>query len=359
VAEAAFDNHDLADLLATIDATLSAHWNQATAENPDAVWARLLDLGVTELIAPVGQSGMALPTEILVDVFRTASRHLAPGPWLEEAFLRPWLADHGWVSQRRPGQQLALVDAAATFDWRSSRGEIHFDPAGHTLTGAVHGVAQAPAATTLIVIASNSREPSAETIYVVPTAASGVAVRATAALDPGCPIGTVTLTNAVPDSALAESRPEAIAALRAWLRVLVAAELLGIAEATVELTRNHALQRTQFDRPIGGFQAIKHLVADMAARSVMLANLVKLTTSEMGDMPASGRAVAAATLKAVTAGTSLRICEQALQVHGGIGFVEEHVLHRYFKATLRRHGLYGTPAELYARIGASTLAMPA
>jgi alkylation response protein AidB-like acyl-CoA dehydrogenase len=56
--------------------------------------------------------------------------------------------------------------------------------------------------------------------------------------------------------------------------------------------------------------------------------------------------------KAYAAATTLRVCEQGLQLHGGIGFVEEHRFHRYFKATLRRYALHGTPGELEAEIGA-------
>jgi alkylation response protein AidB-like acyl-CoA dehydrogenase len=358
VAEPEFDEQDRAALLATIDGALSDKWDPARAEDPNAVWAQLLDLGITELIAPAASgAGMGLPVTVLVDVVRTASRHLAPGPLLEEAFLRPWLAGEGWVLSRGPGLQLALADSAATFDWRSSRGEIHYDTAEDTLSGTVHGVANAPAATTLIVIATHGEaaDRDTEAIYAVDATTPGVTVHAAAALDPGCPIGTVTLDGVAAGPAPIVSNPDAIAQLRAWLQVLVAAELLGIAEATVELTRTHALQRQQFGRPIAGFQVIRHILADMASRSIAMGNLVERTASEMAGMAHADRTEAAAAVKAHVAGATLQICEQALQVHGGIGFVEEHPLHRYFKATLRRHGLYGTPAELYQRIGTSVL----
>lgn len=359
--EPTFDDKDRLALLAAIHDTLRDHWNPAEPGNPGEVWGRLLELGIDELIAPTAQAGMNLPVTVLADVARTASRHLAPGPLVEEAFLRPWLAHHGWALRQVGGQQVALVDGAATFDWRGWRGEVLFDPAAGALSGVVRGVANAPTATTLIVVGrrDDPGEAAAETIYAVPASAAGVSVRVTPALDPGCSTGTVALTDVVPEAALPGSSPDVIAELRSWLRVLISAELLGIAEAVIELARSHALQRRQFDRPIAGFQVIRHLLADMAAHSSTLGNLVTLVTSELPGMTGQERAVAAATLKAHAADVTLTICEQALQIHGGIGFVEEYVLHRYFKAALRRHGLYGTPAELYERIGRSVLSMSA
>jgi alkylation response protein AidB-like acyl-CoA dehydrogenase len=361
VAESAFDDKDRLALLATIDDTLRDHWNPAEPGNSKEVWARLLELGIDELIAPAAQAGMNLPVTVLADVARTASRHLAPGPLVEEAFLRPWLAHHGWALRQVAGQQVALIDGAATFDWRGSRGEVRFDPVTGTLSGVVRGVANAPTATTLIVVGRRDEagDAAAETIYAVPGSTPGVSVDTTPALDPGCPTGTVALTSVVPEAALPGSSPDVIAELRSWLRVLISAELLGIAEAVIELTRSYALQRHQFGRPIAAFQVIRHMLADMASRSSALGNLVTLVTSELSGMSQPERAVAAAALKAYAAGVTLTICEQALQMHGGIGFVEEYVLHRYFKAALRRHGLYGTPAELYERIGQSVLSMPA
>lgn len=358
MAETAFGDKDREALLATVDDTLRDHWNPAAPANGDDVWARLRALGIEELIAPAAQGGMNLPVNVLADVARAASRHLAPGPIIEEAFVVPWLARQGWVPQRAASQQVALIDGAATFDWRAPRGGIRFDPATGTLSGVVRGVANAPAAAMLLVIAARdgAERADAESIYAVPASARGVTVHATPSLDPCSAEGTVTLAG-VAAGAPSDLGPEVIAELRSWLRVLISAELLGIAETVIELTRNYALQRHQFDRPIAGFQVIRHMLADMASHSLALGNLTALVTSEASDMAGPERAVAAAALKAHAAGVTLAICEQALQVHGGIGFVEEHVLHRFFKATLRRHGLYGTPAELYEQVGRSALSL--
>jgi alkylation response protein AidB-like acyl-CoA dehydrogenase len=367
VPEPRLDEQDRVALLTTIDEVLSAHWDptqRARATDPDQVWTRLVDLGITELIAEPAAGGMGLPLSILVDVVRVTGRHLAPGPVLEEAYVRPWLAAHGGPGARALGSRLAVVDPGASYDWRVNLGTV--SRTGATLSGTVRGIANAPAATTLLVIAAEPAD-GAESMYAVDVNAPGVQVEAAAGLDPGCAIGTVSLAGYRIDGPPILTGGEKIATLRAELTLLVAAELRGIAEATVESSRAYALSRHQFDRPIAAFQAIRHLLADMAAHSIALGNLVELTGAELSELASPGRSTltgaerveAAAIAKAYAATTALEICEQALQVHGGIGFVEEHPLHRYFKATLRRHGQYGAPAELHQRIGSATLSAPA
>jgi alkylation response protein AidB-like acyl-CoA dehydrogenase len=347
---------DRAALLATIENVLAASWTPGRMGDPGAVWGQLRELGITDLIADQSvEGGMGLPMTILVDVLRVTGRHLAPGPLIEEAFLRPWLASHASLADRRPGDQLALVDPAASFDWREKRGDVHLEDG--RLNGNVRAIANAPAATTLIVIAGTQ---GGDAVCVVEASSPGVSIVAGEALDPGCPIGTVTFDDCVPNPTIL-ANPDAIAELRVALALLIAAELRGIAEAVVEMSRSYALQRHQFDRPIAAFQAIKHLLADMAAQSIALGNLVDVSGSELAGraaLPLAERRDSAAIVKAFAAAATLQICEQGLQVHGGIGFVEEHPLHRYFKAALRRHGLYGTPAELHRLIGAAAVGAP-
>jgi alkylation response protein AidB-like acyl-CoA dehydrogenase len=112
---------------------------------------------------------------------------------------------------------------------------------------------------------------------------------------------------------------------------LVAALQLGIAEAVTELSVAYAKERQQFDRPIGSFQAVKHLCADMlvrteVARAAVYAAGVTLDDPEVGDPL---RAVHAAK---VTAGeAAVRNGKAAIQVHGGMGFTWEVDAHLYLK----------------------------
>ena len=113
--------------------------------------------------------------------------------------------------------------------------------------------------------------------------------------------------------------------------VVTAAFLVGLAEACTDLSVAYAKERRQFDRPIGSFQAIKHLLADMlvraeVARASMHAAACTLDDPDVGDV---ARAVAGAKMLAGEA--AITNGKTATQVHGGMGFTWEVDVHLYLK----------------------------
>ena len=135
---------------------------------------------------------------------------------------------------------------------------------------------------------------------------------------------------------------------------LTAALLLGIAEATTDLAVAYAKQRTQFDRPIGAFQAVKHLLADMVvrtelARSATYAAGVTLDDPVVGD---PGRAVAGAKLTAGDA--ALANAKTCVQVHGGMGFTWEVDAHLYLKRAWALEPAWGS-SETHAEARAALI----
>lgn len=120
----------------------------------------------------------------------------------------------------------------------------------------------------------------------------------------------------------------------AWRRdgaVLTAALQAGIAAATTDLAVAYAKQREQFGRPIGAFQAVKHICADMFARAELATVAVEAAAASI-DQPGVGdpeRAAQVAKLLAdEAASANSRAC---VQVHGGMGFTWEVVAHYYLK----------------------------
>ena len=129
--------------------------------------------------------------------------------------------------------------------------------------------------------------------------------------------------------------------------VLTAAFSLGMAAVLTETSVDFAKERQQFDKPIGSFQAIKHLLADMfvraeVARSAVYAAAVNLDEPALGP-PA--RAVAGAKLLAGEAATLN--AKTATQVHGGMGFTWEVDVHLYLKRAWALDTAFGT-AETHA-----------
>jgi alkylation response protein AidB-like acyl-CoA dehydrogenase len=112
--------------------------------------------------------------------------------------------------------------------------------------------------------------------------------------------------------------------------VAYAAELLGGAQRMLDAAVDYAKQRVQFGKPIGSFQAVKHRCADMLVDVEGMRSAVWWAAWCVSvDHPDAS--VAASTAKAWCSEAGLRVCESALQVHGGIGFTWECDVHLYLK----------------------------
>jgi hypothetical protein len=132
-------------------------------------------------------------------------------------------------------------------------------------------------------------------------------------------------------------------------RLAVAHQLVGTSRTMLRLAREHALDRVQFDRPIAGFQAVRHRLAE---------TLVAVETAEamLDGAWLDGSTESAAMAKAVAgreARTAARHCQQVL---AGIGFTTEHDLHLFIRRALVLNGLFGTAKAITAAQGADLLA---
>jgi alkylation response protein AidB-like acyl-CoA dehydrogenase len=150
------------------------------------------------------------------------------------------------------------------------------------------------------------------------------------------------------ESLFDESRPEEerLAAL--------ALEAVGIAQKALELGIEHANTREQFGRRIGVYQAVSHQLADTYVETELARSLAYWAAwcVAEGDeqMP-----VAVAAAKAYAGDAAVAACERSIQVHGGIGFTWEHVLHVYYKRALSIQAYGGYARTHRARIASHLL----
>ncbi|MEX2211401.1 MAG: acyl-CoA dehydrogenase family protein [Gaiellaceae bacterium] len=141
-------------------------------------------------------------------------------------------------------------------------------------------------------------------------------------------------------------RPRALAA--------TALEAVGIAQRALELGIEHATQRQQFGKPIGVYQAVSHKLADTYVETELARSLAYWAAWCVAERDEQAP-VAAAAAKAYATEAAVAACERAIQVHGGIGFTWEHVLHRYYKRALWLEAFWGFPAEHRADVAAWAL----
>lgn len=130
------------------------------------------------------------------------------------------------------------------------------------------------------------------------------------------------------DAVPAQPLPEGHAAT-AYATVVTCAEMVGGAQAVLDLTVAYAGQRRQFGQPIGSFQAVQHHCANMAI-DVLGARFATYEAAwHLGT--GSDAAIAVSTAKAIVSDAYQRVCALGHQVHGAIGFTAEHDLHRYLR----------------------------
>jgi alkylation response protein AidB-like acyl-CoA dehydrogenase len=150
-------------------------------------------------------------------------------------------------------------------------------------------------------------------------------------MDPTRRLGKLKLSGARA-SVLAEPEEASSLLERIRLRALAAASLeaVGIAQTALDLALEHAKERKQFDKPIGTYQAVSHQVADTYMTTELARSLAYWAAWCVAE--GDGQApVAVAAAKSHSGAAAVAACERSIQVHGGIGFTWEHVLHRYYK----------------------------
>jgi alkylation response protein AidB-like acyl-CoA dehydrogenase len=112
-------------------------------------------------------------------------------------------------------------------------------------------------------------------------------------------------------------------------RISIAALSIGIAQGAYDAALRYSKQRKQFGRPISEFQAIQHKLADMATGL----EAAKLLTYRAGDMKDQGQRVTkeSAMAKLFASETAVRICDEALQIHGGYGFIKDYPVEKFYR----------------------------
>ncbi len=280
------------------------------------LWKELAEMGVFSLRLPEEEGGVGLGTSEAVLVFEELGRALVPGPL--------------WAS--------------------------------HLAAGRIPGAAEGEAAVAGLDLVQASREPlvlehlgACSTLLVLrPEGVFGVDPAGVEArpLDPPLdPLTPVHLAGELPPG---EALGDAALARQLWLEgaTLTAAQLLGIAEAAQELATAYAKKREQFGRPIGSFQALKHILADCYVRQEMARAAVYAAgaTLDGRGVDAPERAVSVARVMATEA--AIRNTRACVQVHGGMGYTWEMPPHHYLKRAYVLAASFGSVDEHAEELGA-------
>jgi alkylation response protein AidB-like acyl-CoA dehydrogenase len=334
-----------------------------------AVWKQMSDqLGLPGLAVPEEYEGAGFGYLELGIVFEEMGRALLCAPYLStvalatEALLR--CADEAARKELLPGLAtgrtigtLALLEQPGRWDEADVRMRARRGSGGWVLDGRKRHVLDGHIADLIMV---GARAPGGVALFAVDGMAPGL--RRT-------PVPTLDQTRkqahlefAGTPARLIGDEADGWRVIRRVLdtaAILQAAEQAGGACRAVEMAAGYAGTRVQFGRPIGSFQAVKHLCADMlteaeAARSAAYYGLWALAAGDEEELP-----LAASLAKVYCSAAYSKITGDAIQVHGGIGFTWEHPAHLYFKRAKASEAMFGTPGYhrdlLAARLGLGAL----
>ncbi|WP_426573988.1 acyl-CoA dehydrogenase family protein [Aquihabitans sp. McL0605] len=157
----------------------------------------------------------------------------------------------------------------------------------------------------------------------------------------------VDLTSSAPSLPEAQAEPARVQSQYLG-RVAAAAEILGAAERALDTAIAHATDREQFGRPIGTFQALRHILSWAKTDCTAIDSTVRTALLLLDDPPARYGEV----VKALAGRNGRRACERSLQALGGIGFTAEHPHHHHHSRVLLLDALLGSSAELTHDLGA-------
>ena len=301
--------NSLGDLLAKADTpAVGRAWAGGDPARGTALWRRLADQGVLALGLPEEHGGFGATPVDLVLAFEQLGRAAVPGPLVESIAVLPALLVGTSAADVLDGIGAGEVIATLAIPPRVP----------YALDADVAGASFVLDGTTL------------SHATVTTTVASVDPARHLVAVTPGTAVGEVDAGRAFDLGVLC-----------------TAAQVLGAGQALLERGADYAKARTQFGKPIGSFQAVKHLLADVMVALDLARPLLFGAALALGSEHA-GRDVSAAKIACTDA--AYLAARNVLQVHGAIGYTLEYDLSLWLTKVRALHSAWGTQAEHRARV---------
>lgn len=282
------------------------------------IWHAFIELGLTMLPFPEQVGGLGLGSVELMIVGEAFGRALVVEPYLPSIVLAGTAILHGGEEATR--DHLTSIMAGTSIAALADCAQVSLE--GGTLSG-----------TASVVLGGNSADlyvvPVGDGGFVVPAGAHGLAVRGYAlhgggdaadlifervTVDPGHRLG---------DGAIARAVEAGIGFL--------AAEALGAMQGALDATVDYLKTREQFGKSLSTFQSLQHRAAEMLVEVEQARSAAIFAAILSGEEDTTERARGYAAIKAVIGKSARFVAQNAVQLHGGIGVSEEHVVSHWFR----------------------------
>jgi alkylation response protein AidB-like acyl-CoA dehydrogenase len=317
-----------------------------------ALWRKMAHQGWTGIVFDEEHGGLGLGLVEMAVALEEMGRALLPGPYLSTVLLAGVAIDAaGNPAQKRKylprianGEAratLALLEASARWDPDAVQLDAQPTPAGFALTGRKMFVPDAAAADFLVCAARRGPDLG---LFVVPRGAPGLTVSPLPAIDETRKLYQVAFDD-VPVAAedclaIGDSARAALDRALAVSTVALVAEMVGGMQRVMEIAVEYAKARKQFGKPIGQFQAVQHLCADMLLLTESSRSAAYYAAWALQERaPEADAAVSIA--KAYASDAYREVGNRGIQVQGGMGFTWENNAHLYYKRAKASELMFG------------------
>ena len=312
------------------------------------LWSSMAELGWLALVVPEDAGGLGGSMEDVALLMVELGKGLVTEPVISTGVLAAHILDQtirghervSWLQQIAAGSvRIALAHADP-----SAPGLAPLTAKAKGESFVLHGnkfmAHDAPSAEHLIVLAQSDAVPA---LFLVPSRTKGISATAYPLID-GSHAQDLRFdeVDVLPNALLAQG-DQAMAVLDAALdraRLAQVAQAVGAMEETVRITAKYAREREQFGQPIGKYQAIQHLAADMMVASYQARSALYAALRDIGA-EASTRRRTVAVAKLVSSMAGQVVSRNGIQLHGGYGITDEYAVSHYFRRLLVLEKQYG------------------
>jgi alkylation response protein AidB-like acyl-CoA dehydrogenase len=306
----------------------------------DEVWAEIVEMGWLGVTASEEAGGIGGDIMTAAVLAQEAGRGLLPGPFqssLVAAIALERSGDKELCGKLLPDLiagrtrvTVAVEEPGGLYGPDAIRAEAVAGGDGWLLSGSKILVPDASEAELLLVAA---RTPDGLGLVQIASDAGGVAINRMNRMDgQSCAEISFENTKIEGDGLVggADRGEEVLREVYEIWTVLTAADLLGSAEASLELSRQYAIERVQFGKPIGSFQAVSHRLANNLVDVEIGRSLLYGACLALDEKRDNATALVSAA-KAWLSDTAVSAAESALQIHGGVGFSWEYDVHLHLR----------------------------
>jgi alkylation response protein AidB-like acyl-CoA dehydrogenase len=323
----------------------------------DKNWSRLADLGWLALPLPPDIAGLDYAIEDVAILMEQFGRGLVLEPYVTTTILCAGICDHCESSAMRDRLLRAIADGTLRMALAYSELSEPFDPRlmigtiaescakGFKLHGVKTMVIDGPSAQQLIVSARLSNGRPA--LFLVDPSLAGVELSAYPLVDGSCAADVRLEGIELPAESCLASGPAVESLLEDSLdRASIArsAEAVGIMEACLDVTSAYVKERRQFGQPIGAFQAVQHILADMFVETQEARSMLYHAMAHAGDPEPLRRRKAISLAKIAISRSSKLVSTLGIQLHGGNGVTDEYVISRYHRRLMVIETAFGDMA---------------